>query len=528
MQVEKQEIEQISVIEGQFAASEISPIPTTPPLQQKIIQLAIFSVLIFCPFAFGAVHESVYLPLCALIFFGLCAVFITGRGAVLSLQDYPASTLSLGALGAFLCYCTLQSLFLSLLSAEHPIQGLSSQLLDASGTTRGLLVLAASVALCFLVTTLFQAQGSLVSFFLKVIKWTSFGVALVGLSHWYYDNGKLFWYFEPQNVFVSERARWPFVNANHLGTFLLPAFFLFLSALYSQLQEISNSAAKKGRIKIGPALSQIASSSKGQTRLVRVFVNGAALLTITITIIATLSRGTWAGLAVGIAFWYWGALHTSKSNDEVPLRESPSRSGRRKRKSRGDDFQSALSALRRINRPLVAAFLALLLVFFLNERGRELLVNRLDFGLMHSKDDIRWQMYQDSLPLFTEHPLFGVGYRAWAENYTKVMDEKLAGTNPVYLHSDPLQILIETGLVGITPLILLSFYLLLRAARCARKLLQTNNYLAGARVLGLSSGLLAALIGSCFDFPFRMGAISFYFAALIGALAFYLDKRQST
>jgi O-antigen ligase len=147
---------------------------------------------------------------------------------------------------------------------------------------------------------------------------------------------------------------------------------------------------------------------------------------------------------------------------------------------------------------------------------------------MHSKDDIRWQMYQDSMPLFTDHPLFGVGYRSWAENYPKVMDEKLAGTNPVYLHSDPLQILIETGLIGITPLVLLSFYLLLRAHRCARKLLQTTNYLAGARILGLSSGLLAALIGSCFDFPFRMGAISFYFAALLGTLAFYLDKQQST
>ena len=53
----------------------------------------------------------------------------------------------------------------------------------------------------------------------------------------------------------------------------------------------------------------------------------------------------------------------------------------------------------------------------------------------------------DTLPMIADFPLFGVGLGGWSAVYPRYMDPLLAGISAGYLHSDPLQILAEVGIV---------------------------------------------------------------------------------
>jgi hypothetical protein len=519
---------------------QVTPAATaTPYLRTNTGRLApllrrgILGLVAVATLAFGGVHESVYLPLCALIFIAGAALLTDARSVRTALSGQPISQKLLAGFAVLLVFCVAQSLLFFNMNSPHPVAGVGTKLLDLDAALRGLLCMAACFVFTFLVAVLLRGEHHGERAFFRALQWLGFLVALIALGHWYYDSGKLFWYFEPQHVFVSERARWPFVNSNHLGTFLLPFFFLFLADLSTSVSQLGSSNARRGPMKLGPALSHIATSVRAQSKIMRLLVSTAALITIGITLIATLSRGTWAGLAAGLLVWL---LMMRKDNQLIeyvqqsePRPESRSGRDRRHRRSveKRADIGAFLLKLKAFLRPALALLIVCFTIFFLNERGRELLSNRLDFGLMYSKDDIRWQMYSDSLPLLKENFLFGVGFRSWGQEFPKVMNESLAGTNPVYLHSDPLQLLIELGIFGLIPVMYLGIIFVIGTVRSSGQTPSGTRQSESTAVAGLLCGLIAVVVGSCFDFPFRMFSISLVFCGLLATLAYYIDKRRS-
>ena len=157
---------------------------------------------------------------------------------------------------------------------------------------------------------------------------------------------------------------------------------------------------------------------------------------------------------------------------------------------------------------------------FLQGKGSELVERRIEYGLLYSKDDIRWEMYNDSLGLIRRNPLFGGGLGSWSSLYPQVMNPELAGIVPVYLHSDPLQFIAEAGISG---LIIFGFPFVLLFAKAISKIANTKTSAQDRLRLGtMLSGILALFLASLFDFPFHIPAINFYLAIFLAVTVFYL------
>jgi len=391
-----------------------------------------------------------------------------------------------------------------------------------------------------------KAEGLLSYIFLSLAI-----VSLVALSHWFYDTGKLFCVFEPEHVFTSVRARWPFVNSNHLGHFLLPGFFLVVAALSVTLTELRDIAVTTQRSN-KRSWGLLFSSHRVQQRLIRVGLLLGLALASALSIGATLSRGSWLAMSLGLILfvfrdWVFGrdtlpatswddrpersgandedSSSSSTSRDQAFARESPKSKQRGKKThiSR-DQISQTFARISFYGRPILVLSASVLLYFFMYGKGSELFAERLEYGLMHSQDDMRWQLYRDTMPLIREHFWFGVGAGAWAKIHPQYMSAALSGVNPVYLHSDPLQFLAELGVVT-SSVVLAGFLLLvLRAVKTARRTKGRDR----AALCGLVCGGLALFIASFLDFPFRIPAITTLAAATLALTTFYIDKHASS
>lgn len=504
--------------------AEISPLPAW---LGKTLYVLLPLLIILLPLCFGAVHEAIYLPVASLIFLCCTAVLMFGRKGVT--QAFPAGSfgsLTLLGLSIFFVYAVLQGTFLATDSEPHPVLGLAPRLPDPSAFYTALLMLGFFVGSYMLLRISIQVFPKFHTRLLNAMFISGAIVSLVALTHWFYDNGKLFWTFEPDNVFVSERARWPFVNSNHLAHYLLPIFFLLIARISNQAAQLGiQHSASERQLK---RLSSLAESTRLQRRVVAVGLGIGLILAVLLAIFGTLSRSSWLGLSIGLIVYYF----LTKSSGGAPQETLPylATSKRRRRSSseskrgeKGFSFAPVAKFLVRLARPGFVVLALVLTVFFLSERGRDLFAQRLDYGLMYSKDDIRWQMYSDTLPMISEHTLFGVGFGGWDAVYASLKTPLLAGLKPVYLHSDPLQLIAECGAVGASFIFALVFVLGIKVVRTARTLMRTKPE-EGRFLSALFSGVLGFLIGSCLDFPFRMPAILFSLALYLALTTFYLDK----
>ena len=161
-------------------------------------------------------------------------------------------------------------------------------------------------------------------------------------------------------------------------------------------------------------------------------------------------------------------------------------------------------------------------LFLFTGQGLDSVEGRLEYGFKASKEDIRWTLYSDSFEMLKDNPVFGVGFSAWEAEYPRYMNPELADVIPEYLHSDPLQILSELGIVGVLPLVILCAYLFLQVLRS--KVSGADAILINA----ITVSLIGFLVASCFDFPFRIPAISYLFCLLIAYLCFLLDQTEDS
>lgn len=292
-------------------------------------------------------------------------------------------------------------------------------------------------------------------------------VSLVALTHWLGDNGKLFWFFEPNTISPSNRARWPFVNPNHLGAFLIFPFFFLVEDFFIRLTNLKNSVSRDVLKSHSSKLSVYLASPI----LPSLLITATKTSLLGVTILASFSRGVIVPISILALI---GVIHFSFST--------------------GSRFRSFS--------------LWITLVFTLLTVGalldhKEILEARLVYGLVAAVDDLRWMMLRESLPLLYQYPFFGVGLGIWEEYFFSVASSTFVGLRPEYLHSDTAQLLIETGLVGA----LITFFFLFKA-------IKSSSLFLGKSIFP-ELAILSFLISSTFDFPLRIPSVTWLAIASI-------------
>jgi hypothetical protein len=511
-----------------------SPAPIAHNKLASVTTAVLFTLLLLLPFWFGGTPANADFSSQVVIFLLVAAwLFLAPAETAAAWKNTPLARQVLWCLLVFFAYAGASYLWSSGAPEPHPVFRTVRAAFAAGKTLSALRDLLCFMGLFFLTYVLLCSLRKFAPNLIKVLMLSGLLAALVALAHWFYDNGRLFWTFEPQNVFISERARWPFVNANHLAHFLLPVFFLSLSSFANQLTnfwKIRAALPEPRRKKV----SDLFLSQTLQAKLMGLAFSVILLLTILLAVLASMSRGSWCGLSVGLLVFAFafGRFSPAPITLKEPQSARPphSKEHRRRKESslsikvKSYAAKSSKAFIKYGFKPALVLLALAVIYFFLSGRGSELIESRIEYGLLYSKDDMRWMLFSDTLSMVKSHLLCGVGLGQWSQYYPQYMSQLLSGINPVYLHSDPLQVLAEVGLIGITPLLVCGA-LLFRGCLGSFKTQRKQN---GVLLLGLASGMIAFLVSSFFDFPFRIPAISNLFAVYLALTVFYVFQAKSS
>lgn len=525
------------VTTGTFKGRRDDPVPVhevkiseASPLLPRRLTATIWgsgaAMLVLVPLAFGGVHAQIYAPLQALVFVlaGFALISLSRSGA--PLLPRGAATRALLAAGAFLLIAAAVRTGVSSFTAPpHPLFDLPGGGISNGGALRGLREILFFAAVVFLVRTGLVGRPFALTRVVNVLCGAGIACAFVGLAHWFYDNGRLFWFFEPENIFISDRARWPFVNSNHLAAFLLPTFFLLLARVVESTAELSNALAS-GRADLSRRVSDLFRSARAQRLVIGAMFSAACLLAVGLTIVATLSRGVWTSAVFGVVLFIvlegstrpQAALPGGRASSSGLSSRPPS--GRRRRRDHPQRWHQSALISPRARRWLTIGGIALLAFAgyaFIGDRGAELIESRIEYGLLYSKEDMRLQLLHDTWPIVSAHLVFGIGLGGWANEYARHMSPLLSGVDPVYLHNEPVQLLAELGLVGVLPVLLAVALVTLHTWRSLR----TSSY--RLILAALLTSTLTTLVATAFDFHLRIPATVLQLAVLCGLILFIAD-----
>ncbi len=128
--------------------------------------------------------------------------------------------------------------------------------------------------------------------------------------------------------------------------------------------------------------------------------------------------------------------------------------------------------------------------------------------------------------------IFGIGYGNFRAQYNLFQavyfsknsisnDEALLAGNTIYMYNDPLQLVIEIGLLGLAILIVGTIYFF----RCLRR-----DYLSlidKPILFGAYLSIVCIVVSSFFSFPFQMIGILIHFVLCIAVIASYHQKESS-
>ncbi|NLF25132.1 MAG: O-antigen ligase family protein [Deltaproteobacteria bacterium] len=498
--------------------------PVTPNVLRLIkLNCAVLSLLLFAfPLFFGGTQVYAAMVMQILVFALTGLWILTAPSACRRVvADSISLKVLLTGMGLFFMYGVVQLTIMRFSSSAHPVLGTSSSLASWQDATTTLREIAFFSAVVFITTLTLQAKAHYAASLYRMLMLAALLVALIALGHWFYDNGKLFGVFEPEHVFISERARWPFVNSNHLGHFLLPLFFLSLAVVIVQarsfweFKEALLSHSTRG-------WSHILVNKKAQSKMASLTFTLLVPLVALLAILASLSRGSWLGLSLVLLIFVFFFPRSQKlkhpHEHQATVNYRKSRHGRKKRGT------ISSPTFKRMLKPLTCLAAGLLVYFFLSGRGSDLLEARIEYGLLYSLDDMRWTLFNNSLPMLKDHLLLGVGLGQWRHLFPSYMDPMLAGINPVYLHSDPLQLLVESGLVGFC--IFLATYLTLGWLWLKKQ--GSRRFRDSVITLSLIAGFSGLVLASWFDFPFRIPAITAYGAILLALTSFCYERGFGT
>jgi len=241
---------------------------------------------------------------------------------------------------------------------------------------------------------------------------------------------------------------------------------------------------------IGAIFPSLALAAVSRARWAKGLWWGLAVVMVA-AIVETGSRGAWFGLAAGLAVA--GAIVLRKSSSRTEVRQPGGRAG---------------SNILGFVVP-VWCWPAALLTLTLTER-------------LAAQFRGRVYLWRFSWPIFTEHPILGSGWGTYQLLYLEFQGKFLAAhpdyvgywTNNRLLHNDPLQLLLEAGLVGFGALV----WVLWEYGRQARRVLrQAAGPWARHGIAASAGGVTAILVDSLFNFQF---AVPPTFILLFTLLAF--------
>ncbi|MEZ4754593.1 MAG: O-antigen ligase family protein [Bdellovibrionota bacterium] len=496
-------------------------------VDKKLIKIFTALLSAFCfliPVSFGGVHEITYYSFYSLGFLAT-GLFLLNLQNKKSLPNFSLDKKTfLAFIAAFPAWAIFQQAIFYFNTDPHSVLNSTSKFANNFFAVP-LLSQVFFISLCILIFLVLENKRKPNIWLVNLLISSGFLVSLIALSHWFYDNGRLLWIFEPEYVFTSNRARWPFVNSNHLGHFLLIPAFLCIAKFINIFTEskTDNPAELKPASKL-KKFSRLA-TSRGQSRLIQLIFSFVALLSMVLAIFGSLSRGAIFGFSIGVLILSLSSILMRDKKlklikkPEVKLQDLKQKQ-RRKRHGKINPNEIIDKYLNKfsIAVPYIISFVGILLfIVFMSGEGAERLEGRLEHTLLHTKDNIRWEMYKDSLEILATHP-FGIGLGNWENIYPTVANQRLSGVNPVYLHSDVLQLIIELG----WPALILLFcgfftFCFTFIKQCLRK---RSNPLFRANF----AGIFALCIASLLDFPFRIPAIMLIFSLGLSLFVHLVDR----
>jgi hypothetical protein len=333
--------------------------------------------------------------------------------------------------------------------------------------------------------------------------------ALIALSQWALGNGPLFGLFGEDKIFQVKRAHWPFVNPNHLSTFLVIGICICLSRLLFQVSWISTLVPPQGGLHANLKLL------RRRQLLGKPVLYSLVLLVLVLANFLTASRmGNSLGATAIVTFYYFWRKHPPFNTRRVRIAQSLSHQRTSKAKA----------LINRAKHPLIILALAGFILFFVGQKGRELAVERIEYGLASNFDQVRAELNRTSLAVIKQYPIFGVGLGCWHLASQQFVGMELAGWSLDYAHNEFLQLIAETGLLGA---IGLAFFLI-GFTISAMKFLSADCE-PGLKLNFFTTTLtISALLIHCLvDFPLHIPSIAFTGAVILGLHLRLLRTKQN-
>jgi O-antigen ligase len=334
--------------------------------------------------------------------------------------------------------------------------------IDASSTWDGVAIAALAVAMFVVAREVCARHGT--RGLVRVIAWTGLAISVAAVFFATSSPGYVYGLWFP-----DERARpyGPFVNRNHMGTWLVMALPLVAGYLFSRFDD-------RGRRSLAAAID---------ARMIWLLGSAAAML---VAVIASLSRSTAVGVVAG------GAVVTVAA----------ARHGGR-----------ALIGL-------IAAVAAVVAIAVTNPRTADL--SRRFEGSGTAAAWTRDRIWRETIPMVTDFPVTGTGIGTYATGMLVYQrSDRALFFNQAHNHY--LQIAAEGGLVLVA--------LLLTAAitygrTLARLLRRDRTPMFWIRV-GAAAGMGAALVQSVWETGLRLPANALLFAALAAIAVHGLPPHRS-
>ena len=321
---------------------------------------------------------------------------------------------------------------------------------------------------------------------LLVILLSGFLVAVVGLVHKLSWNGKILWFFVPYDwgraaTGTDARASGPFIDPDHFANYLSLIFPLALTGALYRTSLFSRSTLPGFRL-----------------------LSGFIALVLFSGVLLSLSRSGWMSALLGMSVLLW--ISPWRSQEPQPALS-------KKRGSLAARYSLALLCL-----------LLIVSLFFVGPEGRREVDIRLGKSVMEDMGlSGRVLLWSDALAMAKDFPLLGLGLGSWAELFPQYRTAPWSFMIPRQTHNDYLELLIETGVIGIV--LLIWFFL-----QWGRTVIRGLGSLP-PRSLPLLAALLSALgvmaFHEFFDFNLQIPANAFLFTLLLAlALRIAGSKEQ--
>jgi len=326
-----------------------------------------------------------------------------------------------------------------------------------------------------------RGEDPLTRLLVAVILISGFAVAAIGLVQQVTWNGKVLWFFIPLDWGAPNLGRprmmGPFIDPDHFAAYLAMTVPLFVSRAWGAL------AADGGR-------------KRDETVPI---LCSAALVVLVCAILLSESRAIWVGTVVSCVLF---ALLTSRIRIPTVFR------------ARADGARAWVPRL-----ALAAFAVAALSIALIGSAGRGQVDTRIGQSAAGGLGFwFRAQIWRDTLRMFRDYPLLGVGFGSWAEVFPHY---QTGPWPPMFLrnaHNDYVETAAELGILGVAAFAMIGW----RIARVIWKRWDRVSPRAQLTLAALVAGMSVEAFHELFDFSLTIPAIGFLFtiyAALIVRIA---------